>query len=396
METRDRMGVKIYPVILLACLLILPAQAQVQLQSVKLPDDTPIPWQMALDPSGRYLWFAGGMGTVGYAVRVDTAQVLADPASATRRWEVAPPYHPNTGSSYAVTFGIAIGGGHIWIGSQYTGGDDAETELLSRFNPTTLEVRHYWAPAEAKYFRAVRYDPDLNCVWIAGNKLFKFNTSTETFEAVLNLRYGYDLLLDGDQIWITSADPKLIAYNKRDGSVREYPIQGWATMLIKGPDGNIWFTKNRQRPNLGVLDPQTGEVKLFTIDFGFDLDGFPQDAPYGLAFDGEGLLWLAGYHNKSLVRVNPASGAETSRLTTDNRPFYPVRQESTIWCWGQGSVYMNRIQMEAPKPPKPPAPSVGGVLEPAPASWMPGTAMILISATLTAILILRNGKRGSR
>jgi len=349
-------------------------QGQATVQTVSLPLETPIPWQMQFDGS-KYVWFSGSTSTNGYVVRVDTSIIMSDPSTATKWWEVAPSYHAETGSSYAgASVGVTIGEGYIWSGGQYSGGDDMKTELLSRFNPTTLEVKHYWLPVEAKSIRAIRYDGKGN-IWIAASRILKFNIATETVTACTDPLGAYDLLVDGTILWITSPsgirkfsliDEKLIATL----TPSSYPA-----LLTKDVSGNIWFSMN-QAQKIGKIVNDI--ITEYSLNLGVDPStGNPYDAPYGLSFDNEGKLWIAGYGAKTLLRFDPSTASVIENHEVTNMPYYPVQgQLGTIWCWGQGSVDMNKVNL-------PTIPRVETSLSvQAPSSAMVGQS-ITISGTLS-------------
>ena len=329
------------------CLSSVPAGAQSTLQTVTLPAGCPIPWQMELAGDGA-IWFSGPSGSKGYLARVDTQTVLSDPNGATQWWEVAPQYHAITGSAYAqASVGVAIGGGYVWSGGQYSGADEWSTELLSRFNPSTLEVKYYWLPKEAKGIRSIRYDP-AGYIWIAASRILRFKVSDESLTVCTIAMGTCDLLLDGDYLWATASG--------FGGSIRKMDVNTFALttytpssnpcLMTKDSGGNIWFSMNRAH-KIGKLVSGSGVITEYSTSL-------TEDGPCGLVFDSDGWLWVAGYANKKMLKVDPNTGLEMESHTRTDWSYYPIRgAPRTVWCWGRGSVALTQIKPSLIPPPPP-------------------------------------------
>jgi streptogramin lyase len=315
-----------------------PAQAQT-MTTYSLPSGTPTPWQMEID--GNYIWFSGSTSTEGYLVRVDTTKVATDPAGATQWWEVAPSYHAETGSAYAgASVGVAIGGGYIWSGGQYSGSDTQKTELLSRFNPTTYEVTYYWLPVEAKGIRAIRYSDGI--IWICANRLLKFDVATGTITGYSDPIGAYDLLVDGSTLWVSSSSKGIVKFDaSRLDTYTTYQPSSPPALLTKDSSGNIWFSMNNAN-KIGKLS--NGVITEYSLNIPTKPDGTLYDSPYGLVFDNYGKLWIAGYEYKKMIQFDPSTGTVLKTLDSTNKPYYPAKHSSgNIWCWGQGSIDLNVI-----------------------------------------------------
>ena len=334
--------------LLFLSLLSTDLSAQVTLQSCTLPPSTPQPWM--LEYSASYVWFSGSSGGKGYVVRVDTATVLADPVGATKSWEVAPSTHPETTSGYAVSMGVTVGGGYIWVGSQYSGGDNQKTELISRFNPLTLAVDYFWLPMEAKSIRAIRYDAGF--IWIAASRILKLDPSKPIGvgnPVSCTDRFGaYDLLLDNGNLWVTSASGGVKKMDKISFALTSYSPSSPPNLMAKDALGNIWFSMN-QNQKIGKLIASTGVITEYSLGIPLDPYGHPYDAPYGLLFDMTGQLWVAAYKYRWFLRFDPVSSSVVQTIASSNEPYYPVKDlTGNIWCWGQGSVEMNELSFSQP------------------------------------------------
>jgi len=365
MRRRLLFGLLIIPFLISLSLAVGVHAQQTTIQSVKLPPDTPTPWQMVFD--GRYIWFAGSrMGRAGYIVRVDPSTVLTDPASAVSWWKVTLDTNPE-GSWYMVTFGVDVGGGYVWSTHAYSGADDASDALI-RFDPKTETWKVYWLEG-VRSVRACRYDPD-GYVWIAGRwwdgsklvgALIKFDVVSETWSVVKVGKAVYDILVDGNFIWFTA--DSVGCFDKTSGEIKWIETSSPACMLFKAPDGSIWFSMNQAQKIGKIVEGKL--IAEYDIPLGTDDEEMPYDGPYGISIDSDGRLWLAGYQARKFVVFDPVKEAIVGEEIVDNRPFYFAKTGANLlWCWGQGSVDLNRIEIqpeeEEEKPRK--APKLCGLI----------------------------------
>jgi virginiamycin B lyase len=71
---------------------------------------------------------------------------------------------------------------------------------------------------------------------------------------------------------------------------------------VQGPDGHIWWVAQFAAGNLlGRLDPKTGEMKEFPLPEG--------TLPHSVTPDAQGVLWVSGNGNGTIVRVDPKTAA---------------------------------------------------------------------------------------
>ncbi len=345
MKNLKTLQVAAFPLIFLMLLLTVnfssDAQAQPNIRTVALPTGTPSPWQMEWD-GYRYIWFSGSTSNEGFLTRVDTWLVESDSLSATLNWVVAPPLHAETGSAYAgASVGVALGGGYVWSGGQYSGADTIKTELLSRFNPSTFEVKYYWLGIEAKSVRAIRYDGKGN-IWIAASRILKFEIAAETATVCTEPLGAYDLLVDGSTLWATAPLPNgIIKFDMNTLDCKKYVPSSHPALLAKDALGNVWFSMNNDQ-KIGKLNSLTGAI----VEYNLKSELGTADAPYGLAFDKTGKLWVAGYGAKKILRFDPVKSSIVERFSVSNNPYYPISDSyDKIWCWGRGSVDLNVVNV---------------------------------------------------
>jgi streptogramin lyase len=70
--------------------------------------------------------------------------------------------------------------------------------------------------------------------------------------------------------------------------------------LVRGPDGNIWFTEYGAN-NIGKLDPTTGQIQEFIVPTA-------GSGPLGLVFGPDGNLWFTEQQGNNIGRFTLATG----------------------------------------------------------------------------------------
>jgi len=327
--------------------------AQPTLESVKLPDSMPTAWQM--EYNNGIVWYGGYSSNNGYIVKVNTATVLADPVSSSQSWVTAPTYYPfpeeypgGVPAYSGASAGVAVAEGYVWSGGQYSGGDTSPTEILSRLNPLTGAVTYYKMPVTAKGIRSIRYD-GAGSLWIAAKRIHRFfiaNSSFQVCSAEIGLQ---DLMIDGSVLWATSPSQGLIRFDMSPVSAgvynphTSYAVSSPANMLAKDGKGNIWYSMNNVQKVAKFNGASTTE---YSTPFGSRPTGGLYDAPYGIVFDAEGILWCAGYESQLALRFDPVKEQVLGTQAADNMVYYPVSNGvDKVYAWGQGSVYMNVITL---------------------------------------------------
>ena len=71
---------------------------------------------------------------------------------------------------------------------------------------------------------------------------------------------------------------------------------------VEAPDGSIWWVAQWPSGNLvGRLDPKTGQMKEYPLP--------PNTLPHSVTPDANGIMWVSGNGNGTIVRVDPKDGA---------------------------------------------------------------------------------------
>ena len=201
-----------------------------------------------------------------------------------------------------------------------------------------------WPVPTPEFARDPAPGPDGN-IYIAvmnGNKIARFDTKTEKFNE-WELPRGarpHGLLVDGDGVvWYTGngngtigeldpktgkvtshkapsgGDPHTLVIDDKgtiwfsvqggnrigrleraSGKITEYETSGRPYGIALDKQGNVWFCRIGA-DMLGRLDPQTGKID--------DLKTGPGSAPRRLALAPDGMLWVTGYGNGKLIKVDP-------------------------------------------------------------------------------------------
>lgn len=105
--------------------------------------------------------------------------------------------------------------------------------------------------------------------------------------------------------------------------------------VAPAPDGKIWYTGQR-RGTLGILDPQTGEVREVTLGEG--------SAPHGVIQGPDGAAWITDGGLNAIVRVDPATDTVRIWRLPDEFPDSNLNTAAfdgrgRIWFTGQTGIY---------------------------------------------------------
>ena len=104
--------------------------------------------------------------------------------------------------------------------------------------------------------------------------------------------------------------------------------------VAPGPDGRVWYT-GQHTGELGVLDPETGDVEVVALGTG--------SAPHGVIVDDDGVPWITDGGLNAIVKVDP----DTNEVTTFPLPRFDGANLNTasfdgdgrLWFTGQTGAY---------------------------------------------------------
>jgi virginiamycin B lyase len=120
-------------------------------------------------------------------------------------------------------------------------------------------------------------------------------------------------------------------------NVRVYDVQAGSRPhdVAPAPDGKVWYTGQR-RGTLGILDPETGQVREIRLGEG--------SAPHGVVQGPDGAAWITDSGLNAIVRVDPRTEqVKVWRLPPEfpdsNLNTAAFDGDGVLWFTGQAGVY---------------------------------------------------------
>lgn len=123
--------------------------------------------------------------------------------------------------------------------------------------------------------------------------------------------------------------------NPQTGEMKEYTLPAGAHphSIISDSSGNIWYMGNGNG-TIGRLTPATGEIKVYPMP-----DPAARD-PHTPRFDRNGILWFTVQFSNMVGRLNPATGdIKLVKVPTEKaRPYgMDIDSKGTVWVAYNGS-----------------------------------------------------------
>jgi len=236
-------------------------------KTVDLPASPPVPTDslglrgITLAPDGS-LWAAAPLGHSVFRL---------SPSGVTTQFSM-----PNL-SPYAVTPGP---GGSIWFAAQGTAGKITSSGQLTVFS----------LPTDNGPAGEITTGPDGN-LWLTdrnsngvvrlapNGSVVEFLLPDPVLSGQLSIQAGFN-----DDLWFTEVDGNRIGRLTTNGVLTEYTLPhpgSQPSTLVKGPDGNMWFTEAAGR--IGRITPQGAITEI----------NLPAISPSALAAGPDGNLWFA-------------------------------------------------------------------------------------------------------
>jgi len=108
---------------------------------------------------------------------------------------------------------------------------------------------------------------------------------------------------DGKIWWTGQLANKLGVLDPQTGQMKEYPVnpQTGPHGLVEDKDGNVWFTGNFAGL-IGKLDPRSGQVKEYPLHVPRARD------PHTIVIDHDGIVWFSVQNGNFVGRLDPATG----------------------------------------------------------------------------------------
>ncbi|HZW98934.1 MAG TPA: hypothetical protein VFF10_02665 [Trueperaceae bacterium] len=137
--------------------------------------------------------------------------------------------------------------------------------------------------------------------------------------------------------WLVSCVGALCASNAVAQTVDYFPVPAGSHPHDVAPavDGGVWFTAQRSG-NLGLLDPETGEVQLIGLGNG--------SRPHGVIVGPDGAAWVTDGGLNAIVRVDPVTLEVWTYSLPEDRPNANLNTaafdgDGVLWFTGQNGIY---------------------------------------------------------
>ncbi|QAA76078.1 MAG: hypothetical protein BIP78_0312 [Candidatus Bipolaricaulis sibiricus] len=168
------------------------------------------------------------------------------------------------------------------------------------------------------------------------------------------LTYRVAVAPDG-RIWFTQEASPLVSLDPGSNTALYHglPAGTQALGVIVGPNGWVWFT-DTSRPAIGVLDPTTGDVRLWRIPGGIQ--------PFDLVRDSAGNIWFTDRAANAVGYLSPFRNEIVMYPLGPNvHPvFLVLDSDERIWFTAERGNYVGRLAIV---PALGPPPGGTGVLE---------------------------------
>jgi len=311
------------------------------------------PWMMIY--TDQCIWWRGGLSIL----RFDLTKAMVNVSQALSSWRVAPETEPNgTGYHESFDIGLAYGGGYFWSSVGYREGEHT-AYYLSRFDPTTHEYR-LWNCSYLVNPRSMIFDGN-DTIYIAVEQgIAKFSVSELSWKGRMNT-YPYQglvtILLMNDKIYFTGANVGGIGHIDLDGTNlgiynATTPVT-WRNSFYLTADENgvLWASTTSAVYRIHMIGKLVGTtIKEYDLSEDYNSSIQCGDGPYGLCFDDQGKLWVAGWYSHCIFCFDPETetynGYDAGNPDGSNMPYYLVKDDiNNIWGWGEGSVDMNLVEL---------------------------------------------------
>ena len=188
--------------------------------------------------------------------------------------------------------------GHVW----YTGNGNG---TIGQLDPATGRVVQHKAPSGGDPHTLVINDAH-DTIWFtvqSAGRVARLDTKTGAITEFKTRGNPYGITLDRDgHVWFCQlSGDRLGRIDAKTGAVTEVALEAGSRprRMATAPDGSIWVTYNGNG-KLVRFDPATRKVvKELRLPAG------PEGAPYAVAIDGAGIVWVNEIRHDTVVRVDP-------------------------------------------------------------------------------------------
>jgi virginiamycin B lyase len=140
-----------------------------------------------------------------------------------------------------------------------------------------------------------------------------------------------------------SARPRVESLEGRElmaAAVQSFPISAQASEIVKGADGNLWFTEFGNPDRIGRISP-SGALTEFPLGTSADI--------HGLAAGGDGNIWFIGFHSAQVGRITPAGTITEFPLPAGTQPSaIATGPDGDIWIAADHMFYYSTFFRVSP------------------------------------------------
>jgi virginiamycin B lyase len=220
--------------------------------------------------------------------------------------------------------GVAVGGGAVWVATW-----GVERSRVVRIDPAGNRVVATIAVPRGQAALAV----GAGAVWIASssdNSVSRIDPATNKLAATIDVdRQPSGIAVAAGSVWVASAlDDTVSRIDPASNQVvATIPIPGQGSALsLAAAGGSVWVSGSR---GLGRIDPASNRVT-------------PVDVCCGELAAGAGGLWVANGMDRTVLRVDPATGRVLARIpvppaAAPEGPFGIAAAGGAVWVTSETS-----------------------------------------------------------
>lgn len=189
---------------------------------------------------------------------------------------------------------------------------------------------------------AIDSNGNIYCSNYVGDTVFKFTPNGDVTSFITGLNTPNGLAFNSlDELYVCDGQGDTIYKYDNDGNLLDsYPVSDHPSGIVKSPDNDIMIFTKYQGNSIHSLAPD-GTIDLISSDD--DLNG-----PVGLAFDGNGNLYVGNYNNREIYKViNDGDLDFIAEVPTDGGPMpnlgFIAYGQGFLWGTTMGSDKIYRI-----------------------------------------------------
>jgi streptogramin lyase len=238
----------------------------------------------------------------------------------------------------AALFLATVGDGKLWVvyavgdkDPEVFGIDLSTAQATATIDPSTTRAVTTIRP-RANFIEDQAQPGDIvagsGSVWVAlqaHDQVARFDAATGKLLGPISLPHPTALALDGQTLWVATADGRLHSLDTHTGAVRLRAATGMLARRLRVGQGGVWLMTAEGK--LLRLDPQTNRVAQVQGAF----------RPADLAVGPEG-VWVYDQHQGVVLRIDPQTMRVVRTVPVISRPL--VQLDARVLAVGYGAVWL--------------------------------------------------------